>query len=219
MPLRYLGVGLSRTGTTSLHEAMRYLGFRSVHWEPQRLTEVVLGRDDNPDFRRYDDCDCIFDIPHAYFYREIGEAYPGLKYILTVRDEEAWYRSMCKHYASLPDRFSREDRRRAAAIQRIIYGSGTFPSKEGFYRLPAFLYKKRFRDWNESVRLSVPQERLLVINVCQGEGWEKLCPFVGKPIPDVPFPHSNPTAEDKSGVEGRAWEILRRKLGGLRFWL
>ncbi len=191
MPLKYLGVGLSKTGTTSLHEALKLLGFKSLHWEPQRLADVTLGRTVNPDFRRYDDCDAISDLPHAYFYREIGQAYPDLKYILTIRDEDGWYRSMCKHYRLLGRYLWWWDRRRAAAVQQMVYGSGTYPSKKGFRELPAFLYKKRFRDWNDDVMRTIPPDRLLVIDICRGDGWEKLCPFVGKEIPEIPFPHAN----------------------------
>ena len=35
-----------------------------------------------------------------------------------------------------------------------------------------------------------PQD-LLIIDVTAGEGWEKLCPFLGSPVPDVPFPKAN----------------------------
>jgi hypothetical protein len=31
------------------------------------------------------------------------------------------------------------------------------------------------------------------MNICDGEGWEKLCSFLNKPIPDVPFPKENIT--------------------------
>jgi 3'(2'), 5'-bisphosphate nucleotidase len=34
---------------------------------------------------------------------------------------------------------------------------------------------------------------LLVLDITAGEGWEKLCPFLGKPIPDIPFPKANVT--------------------------
>ena len=32
---------------------------------------------------------------------------------------------------------------------------------------------------------------LLVIDICGGEGWEKLCPFIGKATPSVSFPFAN----------------------------
>ena len=33
---------------------------------------------------------------------------------------------------------------------------------------------------------------LLVLDVVGGEGWERLCPFLGLAPPDEPFPHFNP---------------------------
>ncbi len=143
MSLKYLGVGLSKTGTTSLCKAMTRLGFKSLHWEPRRLDSVVLGKDNHPDFRKYEDCDFICDIPHAYFYREIGQAYPGLKFILTVRDEDVWFQSMLKHFKNS----SRDDAEKA--LHRIVYGGDVD-------HLTEFLYKKRFREWNETVKLVIP---------------------------------------------------------------
>ena len=32
---------------------------------------------------------------------------------------------------------------------------------------------------------------LLEMNIIEGDGWEKLCPFLGLPTPAVPFPHLN----------------------------
>jgi sulfotransferase family protein len=34
-------------------------------------------------------------------------------------------------------------------------------------------------------------EKLLRIRICEGEGWDKVCGFLGKDIPDVPFPHKH----------------------------
>ena len=53
------------------------------------------------------------------------------------------------------------------------------------------------------------------MDLAAGDGWSKLCPFLGKPVPDAPFPHLN-RAEDGGGVGGvgqpvrRGW---RRHLG------
>jgi hypothetical protein len=183
MSLKYLGVGLSKTGTTSLFHAMLRLGFKSLHWEPERLSQVALGNDNQPDFKIYDDCEFICDIPHAYFYREIGRAYPGLKYILTVRDEEAWFRSMVTH-------FKTSSRAEAElALHRIVYGGSV-------EQLTEFLYRKRFREWNESVRQTIPAQDLLVMNICDDkDGYAKLCPFVGKAVLDETFPHGNKTQQ------------------------
>ena len=37
---------------------------------------------------------------------------------------------------------------------------------------------------------------LLVMNICEGDGWEMLCPFLGTDIPDVPFPKLNVYGEN-----------------------
>ena len=36
---------------------------------------------------------------------------------------------------------------------------------------------------------TVPKERLLVMRL--GDGWEPMCNFLGKPVPDEPFPRAN----------------------------
>ena len=43
------------------------------------------------------------------------------------------------------------------------------------------------------VQATVPPERLLVFNVKQG--WAPLCEFLGKEVPDEPFPFVNETED------------------------
>lgn len=50
---------------------------------------------------------------------------------------------------------------------------------------------KKFNENTEEVKRKVPADRLLVFEV--GEGWDRLCEFLGKPIPDVPYPNTNST--------------------------
>lgn len=53
------------------------------------------------------------------------------------------------------------------------------------------------------IRGLVPKERLLEWTV--EDGWEPLCEFLGKPVPDEPFPHTNTVA----GFEGQVDRIAR----------
>ena len=48
-----------------------------------------------------------------------------------------------------------------------------------------------YEDWVAYVKRTVPEDKLLVFNV--KEGWEPLCKFLGKPIPDQSFPRLNDT--------------------------
>lgn len=48
---------------------------------------------------------------------------------------------------------------------------------------------------NRMVKELIPADKLLVIKLEEGLGWDKLCPFLGHDIPDVPYPRVNEAAE------------------------
>jgi hypothetical protein len=58
-----------------------------------------------------------------------------------------------------------------------------------------------FREHNEEVQRTIPPERLLVFEPEQG--WLPLCEFLGVPIPETPFPHTNTTEEFRQAFEPR----------------
>lgn len=170
--MQLLGVGLSRTGTNSLADALNQLGYRTIHWAPERLRDVVDGNNQTPDFRRYDDVDAVTDIPAAYFFRELWRAYPDLRFILTWRDPDEWFQSVRAHYARIPDP--------DPPLQTLVYGST---------HVTEFLYKKRFWEHRQAVEALIPPSRLLILDITAGDGWEPLCRFLNRPIPQRPFPH------------------------------
>jgi 3'(2'), 5'-bisphosphate nucleotidase len=61
---------------------------------------------------------------------------------------------------------------------------------------------------------------LLILDIAAGDGWEKLCAFLGRPQPDVPFPKANVTQirwmriEDLVALAERAGrELMERRVG------
>ena len=56
------------------------------------------------------------------------------------------------------------------------------------------------------IRGLVPKERLLEWTV--NDGWEPLCKFLDKPVPDEPFPHVNKA----TGWDDRVAETSKRYL-------
>ena len=189
-----------------MHLALRMLGYSGLHWDTERLNDILDGSNPRPDFRRYDDVDAVSDIPTAFFYRELLEAYPDAKAILTVRELGAWWRSIEQHFNRRapyrdPVRLRELARMRPGAvtpgmiageflrerIRNIVYGSPVAVE---------FMYKKRYIEHNERVVADIPSERLLVMDVTAGDGWEPLCAFLGHPVPSFPFPHGNKTAQD-----------------------
>lgn len=55
--------------------------------------------------------------------------------------------------------------------------------------------KSKLLAHQEQVKSTIPSENLLVFNISQG--WEPLCAFLGKPVPNVPFP----VADEKGGIQ------------------
>lgn len=182
--MKILGAGLSKTGTTSLARALRVLGYETLDGDQERLHDVIFGVDNDPSFRVYDDVDAATDLPAAYFYRELTEAYPNLLVILTIRPEDDWWRSAQYHFnCAFPVADQTQDEFRWR-LRSLAYGS---PMAQ------EFLFRKRYREHNEGVVATVAAEKLLVMDITAGDGWEKLCAFLGEPIPDIEFPHENKT--------------------------
>jgi hypothetical protein len=169
--MKIFGVGLSRTGTTSLTKALRMLGYRTVHFP---TSDEQIARHD-----------AATDASVAYRFEELDRAYPGSKFILTVRDEEAWLRS----YEQFRDQQTRIGRnwpmmRVARAVRLAVYGTEEFDRER---------WREGYRRHNQRVREYFADRPgdLLVMDITRGEGWEKLCPFLGKPAPGAPFPFTN----------------------------
>lgn len=208
--MKILGVGLSKTGTSSLHAALQLLNFKSLHFDEVRLNDVLDGSNTQPNFRRYDDVDAVLDLPSAYFYEELLAAYPECKCILTTRDADEWWTSVARYFN---DRFPVDRVLRGRVHARAVRFLDRSLDRERQYWTPEqsrfriqlrnyvygsaqaheYLYKKKYREHNERVLRTVPPERLLVMNVTAGDGWANLCPFLGLPIPATPFPHENKT--------------------------
>ena len=77
---------------------------------------------------------------------------------------------------------------RSTPMRAWIYGQGR-GSPLGNERA----YIDRFVEHNRRVRthFSARQHDLLVMDITAGDGWEALCPFLGREVPDIPFPRLN----------------------------
>lgn len=169
-------IGLSKTGTHSLHHAFLRLGLRSIHYpDPAPLLRG--------DFTTLAPFDAAGDIPVALFYQQLDAAFPGSRFILTTRPLEPWLESIRAHLA-------RRDHPRytantpAAQVRHRMYGSVRFHPDA--YTRAFQLHHVRVRDYFRD-----RPDDLLEINICAGQGWDALCPFLGLPIPSQPFPHTN----------------------------
>ncbi|XP_076823418.1 uncharacterized protein LOC143469561 [Clavelina lepadiformis] len=100
--MKVIVAGLSKTGTKSMADALRMLGYsvydymENYEYLHKDWEKIFAGDGTTDDFRRmYKDVDAITDTPAAYFWDEIHKAFPDAKIILTMRDnEERWFKSL-----------------------------------------------------------------------------------------------------------------------------
>jgi hypothetical protein len=182
---KVFGVGLNKTGTTSLEAALNLLGIRTVHYPFKRATydELTSG---SYRLSIMETFQAAVDTSVAPFYPQLDREYPGSRFILTQRDPESWLRSIECHWPVMREWCEREPQfgRFTDFISAVVYGS------IGFHR-DRFLYAYKTHERNVREYFRDRPEDLLVIDICNGHGWEKLCPFLGLEIPAFPFPHSN----------------------------
>ncbi len=196
--IRVIGAGFGRTGTSSLKDALELLlGGRCYHME-----EIILHKADHwawynfatgatpaMDWRALlkDYVACV-DFPICIYYRELMDAFPEAKVVLSLRNPESWWHSwrrlmraarLMRGLAIVAPRI----RRHIQLAEKLIFND-VFDGRETLADNIA-AYERH----NAEVIETVPPDRLLVWQTA--DGWQPLCEFLDLPIPDRPFPHLN----------------------------
>lgn len=208
--LKVIGAGLGRTGTDSVKAALERLGFGPCHHMKDLFTnpssirgwlDAATGRPTDWD-QLLAGYSSTLDWPSASFWRELADAYPQARVLLTVRDPQRWYdsvadtlyRSRYQSVAEMPPelraRFETtpELQDQLALTERLIW-QGTFAGRFLDRDFAIGAYEKHLA----AVRDAVPSSRLLEFEVAQG--WEPLCAFLDVEVPDEPFPWLNTSAD------------------------
>ncbi|KAI9493761.1 P-loop containing nucleoside triphosphate hydrolase protein [Zychaea mexicana] len=204
-PLEVIGAAYSRTGTDSLRTALNMLGYKTHHmramFEGNGHPELFAQAYDNPEKpadwdRMYEGWEAAVDCPTVCFIRPLIAAYPDAKVILIERDADSWYDSVKNSIYKLSTVDEEEYDDYGRCLQRMtkkIWMDGVFENGE-FIANPDAV-KAKYKAHNAWVKEYVPQERLLTLNLNEGIGWEKICEFLGKPVPDEPYPRINSTTQ------------------------
>lgn len=187
-------IGFQKTGTSSMRDALQRLGYRviGVYGRNQTLAQlretyveqgIALARQH----------DAVEDMPWPLIFRELDAAFPGSRFVLTLRDTDRWYRSIAGHFGANPYH-----------IQQLTYGEDA-PAPVGHEQR----YRQVYEAHNTAVRkyfAGRPQD-LLVMELEKGDGWAKLGEFLGVPVPEGPFVRTN-----TSGQRSSLLERVRKKL-------
>ena len=215
MSLQIIGAGYGRTGTLSLKHALEELGYPCYHMEE------VLNTKQNKDHLNFwldvaesergsqhnwsevfENYSATVDNPGCCVYQELLDSYTDAKVILSLHPKgpEAWYEStMSTIYffgsawegsvLSFLIPFFRRFNRMAQLLIWDRSHQGTMNDKSAAL--------ERYTSHIEEVKARVPKHQLLIFTVDQG--WEPLCTFLQKDIPDQAFPRVN----DKESFQKR----------------
>ena len=158
-------VGLAHAGTTSLSAALKMLGYKSCHYSiyDKRL-RYIIEENIEAGLKPFDGCyyDAFCDFAGNQFIPEIDKAYPDAKFIMTVRDYSEMVRTI--------------EARRGYELQ-------LGDKKSLQYKFNSLqMIREYFAD---------RPYKLLEINITKGDHWNPICAFLGKEIPNSPFPHNN----------------------------
>jgi hypothetical protein len=207
MALRVIGAGFGRTGTLSLKAGLEQLGFGQCYHMFEVITrpdhiEMWYGAahgqavDWNELFK---DFAATVDWPACYYWRELANYYPEARVLLSVRDPDSWYRSISEtifQALSMPaPPNAPEPLKRQMAMAKKLIGEATFGGRFDDKAHALAVFQQHI----DTVRATIPPQRLLVYEVAQG--WEALCQFLGVQEPDGPFPHLNEAATTKAMMQ------------------
>lgn len=182
-------IGRNKTGTTSLEKALRDLGYKVGN---QATAELLIHDYAQRNFRPIVDycrtADAFQDIPFSlpYTYQILDYAFPGAKFILSVRDnEDEWYQSLIRFHQKrlgIQGKLTKEDLlndlyRYIGFIweaNRIIYNT---PEDDPFNEE---ILKEHYLRHNEDViRYFRFTDNLLVINLKETGSYQRFCDFLG----------------------------------------
>jgi len=204
---KVFGIGLNKTGTTTLGVCMNKLGYRHLSCRRDLLKLYRRGHADQV-MNYMDGFDSFDDWPYPLMYRELWARFgDSARYILTTRSSsEKWLRSLENHA------------RRSNPLsncRKLAYGYH-YPQNAPEAHL-AF-----YESHNAEVRAFFAElgQTDLLLEMCweKGHGWDELCGFLGEPVPDEPMPMANVTAtRAKSGYESVNGTLLR--LTSVNRWL
>jgi len=147
-------------------------------------------------------CEAVTDTPPANFGPELIATYHKAKVVIVQRDFTVWRQS---HQPLLDGMWNPIytvlaflDPQCVSRMKKnsmiITKGKWHATNKE---EMGANLEAAYYEHYDE-IRAVTPPERLLEYEL--GSGWEPLCKFLGKPIPNEPFPHINEKAALKEWI-------------------
>ena len=217
-PYKIFGVGLNKTGTTTLAEALEQLGLGPVarHSGAEAAHETVreaLAGNYAPAIAYAEHYRAFEDRPWnvGRLYRELASAYPDARFVLTRRAPDRWWRSV-ERWLSVS---------KPGKLAEYCHHLEVDPAlaREGVERVRGPMLE-RYQGYNLEVEeFFRGGDRLLVIDFEAGQGWPELCAFFEVPEPDAPLPQANRQHYDARDHGTRLETLVKKARRGVTGWL
>lgn len=178
--MKIFGIGLPKTGTTSLAKAIDILGFGPTFNNPLTWVELTS-------------CQAAVNAGPACHFQTLHWLFPNSLFILTTRRLDVWLESSKRHFRPgiKPEDCSAE---RAFAGQDVMYRLfGRLHYEEAAWIDGYVAHINRINE-----HFGSKSTNLLRMNLCADlattpSEWAPLCDFLNVPVPDIAFPHENKT--------------------------
>jgi len=176
--MKILYLGYPKTGTSTFGTMCEVLGYK-LYENDLELQKAWNRKEYDRLWEVADNYDVFEDTPWPYTYKEFDKKYPGTKFVLGVRPEDSWIKSLV--YQSL--RGTPEHRRDIADGYEHEFGIR-------YLVLHEEELLEKYRTHNQNVRdyFKDRPNDFIEMSYWNGDGWEKLCKFLNKPVPNLPMP-------------------------------
>lgn len=173
MKYKIFGIGLSRTGTTSLTNILNKVGYNIIHYPK---TEIQIFSNAN---------DGCTDIPVILYYKELYKFFPNIKFVYTIRNKEKWLDSIVPYFERKRS-WKRIIGARQEELRTKVYGQ-SFPNRQQ----ASAAWDRHHNDVMEF--FIDKQDKLLVLDITGGDNTDKLWKFLDMNDDNLPkkFPHDN----------------------------
>jgi hypothetical protein len=155
-------IGAVKTGSSSLTKALNILGYRTY----QNIS-IKEPKEGWSQFLKKSNFDYFSDWPMRKdgLYKELNKVLPNSKFILTIREKQSWVKSYENYFQDSPWEIKKPQ-----DLENRI---------------------KAYEQMNNEIieYFKDKPSRLLIVDIIDGAGWNEICNFLNKPIPNKPFPH------------------------------
>ena len=189
-------LGYNKTGTKSLSNALEYLGYKVLHTGSTGDFIGFLDRIGNNLNKSknvldgLEGYDCYIDYPfyEPTVFSHIISEYPDAKYISLTRNLDDYVEAV------LEDKIKRLKQGSFDNWNWLGVGDEEVFKNYPDYQKQWIKGRTEFKHDSNISLLFKNNINYLNMNICDnGDGWEKLCKFLDKEVPNADFPHNNKT--------------------------